>query len=136
MCRKASPPRSRTRRHSNPGEGGRPEACEAGDSAEQPLNGWHVRILFIQAARCWLRFLGCWREPKKSTSFDPLIDDYRSWMDHERGFTPATMRKTSSYLMQFLLWYEGLGRSFSAVCLEDVDAFLASCGAGAIVASR
>lgn len=106
-----------------------PRRVKRGDSAEQPLNGWHVRILFIQAARCWLRFLGCWREPKKSTSFDPLIDDYRSWMDHERGFTPATMRKTSSYLMQFLLWYEGLGRSFSAVCLEDVDAFLASCGA-------
>jgi len=57
-----------------------------------------------------------------------LVEEYRMWMEHERGFTPATIDRRCGYLGQFLLWY-GDDRPLSAVCLKDVATFLASYGA-------
>ena len=100
-----------------------------GDAAGRTINSRRARIRFIQVAKSWLRFLGCWREPNQSVPFGPLIEEYKAWMEHERGFTFLTISRLSWYLSQFLRWYERLGRSFSEVCIKDTDAFLASYGA-------
>jgi site-specific recombinase XerD len=92
------------------------------------LNARSARDRFIRVVRSWLRFLGYWREPSTSMPFAPLVEEYRTWMERERGFTPATIDRRCGYLGQFLLRYGG-DRSLSEVCLKDVDMFLASYGA-------
>jgi len=77
----------------------------------------------------WLRFLGCFREPvPESTAFSELIDDFTTWMTHERGLAPSTIRVWSSYVKQFLIWYEDQKRPIEAIDISDVDSFLASRG--------
>ena len=101
---------------------------ERGDIAGRPINSRRTRIRFIQAARSWFQFLGYWREPSRAVPFEPLIEDCRTWMEHERGFTPATIGRLSEYLAQFFCWYEQSGRSFREVCIKDIDRFLAFYG--------
>jgi integrase/recombinase XerD len=101
---------------------------EREEYVERTLNTRWTRDRFIRVARSWLRFLGYWREPSKPMPFALFVEDYRTWMERERGFTPATIERRCGYLGQFLLWY-GDDRSFFEVCLKDVDTFLASCGA-------
>jgi len=95
----------------------------------QPLNTRWTRSRFIQTARTWLRFLGYWREPEQPVPFAHLIDDYRGWMEKERGFTPATVVQHCGYLKHFFLWYDTLARPVSALGLDDIDAFLTEYGA-------
>jgi len=95
----------------------------------QPLNARWTRSRFIQTARTWLRFLGYWREPHQSIPFAHLIDDFKVWMENERGFTPATVVQQCGYLKHFFLWYGNLDRPVSALSLNDIDAFLTQYGA-------
>lgn len=95
----------------------------------QPLNARWTGIRFIEVARSWLRFLGYWREPRRVTSFEPLVRAFRLWMEKDRGFTPATIGQGCGKLQQFLLWYTECGRGISEVRSEDIDGFLASYGA-------
>jgi len=89
------------------------------------LNPQCIRSRFVNAARSWLRFLGCWREPETSIPFGHLVEDFRTWMKNERGFSSQTMRGQCSYVERFLRWYGTRSCHISAVCLKDVDAFLA-----------
>lgn len=95
----------------------------------QKLNTRWTRTRFIQVARQWLRFLGYLDDFKKPMPFEHLVDDFRAWMDEQRGFTPATIRHLCGKARQFLLWFANLDRPFSTVCLSDIDTFLISCGA-------
>jgi integrase/recombinase XerD len=95
----------------------------------QPLNTRWIRRRFIQTARTWLRFLGYWREPEQPVPFAHLIDDFKAWMENERGFTPATVIQHCGYLKHFFLWYNALLRPVSALGLGDIDAFLTHYGA-------
>ncbi|HBG04685.1 MAG: hypothetical protein A2075_20410 [Geobacteraceae bacterium GWC2_58_44] len=93
---------------------------------KQDLN--RAQIRFIQVARSWLRFLGYWREPEKTIPFKQLMDDFRAWMQYERGLTPLTIDRQCGHLRLFLCWYGSFCCQFAAVCLSDVDAFLADYG--------
>jgi len=94
----------------------------------QALNPRCIRSRFVKAARAWLRFLGCWREPEPSVPFGHLVEDFRTWMKNERGFTFQTIRGRCSYVERFLRWYGTRGCEISAVCIKDIDAFLAYYG--------
>lgn len=94
----------------------------------QPLNARWTGIRFIEVARSWLRFLGYWREPKRVTPFEPMVETFRIWMEKDRGFTPATIAQERGTLQQFLMWYTECGRGIFEVRSEDIDGFLASYG--------
>lgn len=91
------------------------------------LNPQCTRSRFVNAAISWLRFLGCWREDT-SIPFGHLLEDFRTWMKNERGFTSQTIRGNCSYVERFLRWYGTRSCDISAVCLKDIDAFLTHYG--------
>jgi integrase/recombinase XerD len=83
------------------------------------------RQRFVQVATQWLRFLGWLREPiLERKVFADMIDDFVLWMESERGLSTKTIRNYSWHTKQFLEWYSGQERSFSAVLIKDVDLFL------------
>jgi site-specific recombinase XerD len=94
----------------------------------QALNPQCIRSHFVKVARAWLRFLGCWREPETSFPFGHLLEDFRTWMKDERGFTFQTIRGRCSYVERFLRWYGTRSCQISDVCLKDIDAFLSDYG--------
>jgi site-specific recombinase XerD len=94
----------------------------------QRLNTKWTRIRFVQVARSWLRFLGCWHEFEEPIPFHDLIEAFDTWMKNERGLCLTTIQNRCGYLRQFLRWYATQGRPFSAIDITDVDAFLAACG--------
>ena len=94
----------------------------------QPLNHQCIRSRFVKAARAWLLFLGCWRESEPFVPFCNLVEDFKTWMKDERGFTFQTIRVRCSYVNQFLRWYSNRSRQISDVCIKDVDAFLSAYG--------
>jgi site-specific recombinase XerD len=94
----------------------------------QKLNAKWTRIRFIQVARSWLRFLGCWHEVEKPIPFADLIEPFDKWMKNERGLCLTTIRNCCGYLKQFLCWYETRRRPFSVIDITDVDAVLTACG--------
>ena len=95
----------------------------------QTLTLRYTRYRFIRVARAWLRFLGYWRTPERSIPFANLVENYRVWMKDERGFTSLTIDRRCGHLAHFLHWYGGRSCQISAVCLNDIDAFLAYYGA-------
>ncbi len=94
----------------------------------QKLNFHCTRIRFIQVARSWIRFLGYWRDPEQPVPFKNLLENFRAWMQNERGFTSTTIDRWCGYLRQFLRWYGSIHDQFSTVSLADVDTFLADYG--------
>jgi integrase/recombinase XerD len=93
----------------------------------QSLQG--SRKLFVQTATTWLRFLGCLEEPQSRTvPFADRFADFAAYQRDERGLSPVTIRGQGWHVEKFLSWLGEQNRSFDDVCLEDVDAFLASNG--------
>ena len=92
------------------------------------LNKRWTRARFIHVAKLWLHFLGCLHEPKEPIPFAPLVTDFSTWLEHERGLSSTTIRSWCGYLRQFLCWYSDKMRPFAAVRIMDVDEFLATCG--------
>jgi hypothetical protein len=87
------------------------------------------REFFIKTARDWLNFLGCLEAAKpKTVAFSDLVADFTAYRRDERGLSPATIRSQNWQVEKFLGWLNEQNRSFAHVCLEDVDAFLASKG--------
>ncbi len=94
----------------------------------QALNPRWTRTRFIRVARSWLRFLGYWHEPERAIPFAHLVEDFRAWMENERGFTSMTIQRQCWYIEQFLQQYGSRSCQISAICLKDIDAFLAHYG--------
>jgi site-specific recombinase XerD len=92
------------------------------------LNKRWTRARFIRVAKLWLHFLGCLDESKEPIPFAYLVTDFSTWLEHERGLSPATIRRWRGYLKQFLCWYSDKMRPFAAVRIIDIDEFLAACG--------
>jgi site-specific recombinase XerD len=88
----------------------------------------YSRIHFIQAVRSWLRFLGYWREPERSSPFANLAWEFGAWMRDERGLTSQTIERRDRYINQFLGWYGRRKSQISDVCLKDIDDFLVHYG--------
>jgi site-specific recombinase XerD len=95
----------------------------------RPINEKWTKTRFIQIARQWLRFLGYWCEPAGPIPFRLLLDQYTMWMEDERGLEPSTIQRQIGSLSQFVSWYGEKKQPFDLICITDVDAYLAVCGA-------
>ena len=88
------------------------------------------RQLFLQVATDWLKFIGLLEEPvEKPLPFEGIIEEFRGWMNAERGLSPVTIHNYSWHLNRFLQWYDEHNRPLVSVQVTDVDAFLGSLGA-------
>jgi site-specific recombinase XerD len=87
------------------------------------------RILFLQVAVDWFRFLGRFQDPEtQQIPFAPLMEDFAAFMGGERGLSTATIRNYQWQIRQFLDWFSSYSRPFAKVSVVDVDAFLAKKG--------
>jgi len=87
------------------------------------------RVLFIQTATNWLHFLGRLEESRaKTLPFADRLASFAAYQCSERGLSAVTIRGQNWHVEKFLRWLGEQNRSFDDVCLEDVDAFLASNG--------
>jgi integrase/recombinase XerD len=87
------------------------------------------RISFVQTATNWLRFLGRLEESRaKTLPFADRRANFAAYQHSERGLSAVTIRGQSWHVEKFLSRLGEQNRSFGDVCLEDVDAFLASNG--------
>ena len=83
--------------------------------------------LFIDVATDWLRFLGRLEEPaEEHLPFNWIIEEFRGWMNAERGLSAQTIYNYSWHLKQFLQWCEEHNQSLVSIQVADVDAFLSS----------
>ena len=80
---------------------------------------------FIRVATAWLRFLGHLEAPTPdATPFAALLDAFAASMHHERGLSSTTISKYTWFARQFCQWLSTQDRLFSALTVDDVDAFL------------
>jgi site-specific recombinase XerD len=87
------------------------------------------RYLFVQTAKDWLQFLGVLEKPKPNpVAFADRLADFAVYRRDERGLSATTVHGQNWHLEKFFIWLGEHNRSFSNVCLEDVDAFLAAKG--------
>jgi site-specific recombinase XerD len=86
------------------------------------------RKIFAREAKRWLRFLERFQESGVNPlPFADLLDDFTSWMEHERGLSPATIKNRRWHIASFLRWFGEQRRSISSVRLADIDAYQAAC---------
>lgn len=86
------------------------------------------RRVFVREAKRWLRFLGRYQESRvEPLPFADRLDDFASWMEHERGLSPVTIEKRRWYIASFLRWFGGQRDSISSMRLADIDAYQAAC---------
>jgi site-specific recombinase XerD len=87
------------------------------------------RLLFIQVATAWLRFLGRLEEPTCAPKpFADLVDHFASFMRDERGLSPATIGFRCEQITNFLSTISHSNGSLSAITINDVDAYLSDRG--------
>lgn len=80
---------------------------------------------FIRVATAWLRFLGRLDEPTAdATPFAALLEAFAASMHHERGLSSTTISKYKWFARQFCQWFSTQDCLFSALTVDDVDAFL------------
>jgi len=85
----------------------------------------YSRIVFIQAARDWLKFLGSLAEPESTPEpYAPAIQEFLLFMQHERGLSAVTIRNYLWHVRQFLGWFTKLCRTLDNVSVLDVDVFV------------
>jgi hypothetical protein len=53
-------------------------------------------LVLLEFGRPWLKFLGWWREEKEPVPFAELLEQYVTWMRHERGLSPVSLPGQSS----------------------------------------
>jgi site-specific recombinase XerD len=88
-----------------------------------------TRNSFILTAIRWFRHLGRLQDSiPQSLPFNNLIQPFANWMESERGLSPVTIHVRCLYVRQFLQWYEGRGKRFSAIEVKDIDTYLAANG--------
>lgn len=83
------------------------------------------RDLFVQIVTDWLRFIGRLAQPvAKPNPFKEILEEFRRWMDSERGLSSVTIRNYCWHLNQFLQWCEEYKRDLISIQISDVDTFL------------
>ncbi|MCP5009732.1 MAG: tyrosine-type recombinase/integrase [Aestuariibacter sp.] len=84
---------------------------------------------FVRVATAWLRFLDQLQEPADKTSpFASQVATFLAALLNERGLSPKTVHCYEWFVRQFCDWFSTQSKPFAAVCVEDVDAFLAHRG--------
>jgi integrase/recombinase XerD len=88
------------------------------------------RVLFVQTATDWLRYLGRLHIPDPAPKpFVPLVEGFTSHLQRERGLSATTMANYQWHVQRFLTDFSARQSPFAEVCVEDADAFLARQGA-------
>jgi hypothetical protein len=88
----------------------------------------NIHARFVNIVRPWLRFLGWWRERRPVVPFRMELDQYRLWMQQERGLADSTVYEWGCMIKRFLLWYAPTKRSLSALRPNDIDKYLVHLG--------
>jgi integrase/recombinase XerD len=92
----------------------------------QPMGPHKSRKRFVNVATSWLRFLGRLREPDCSPPpHADLVAEFTSFLDQERGQSPATINKRRGDVVSFLVWFDQQQRPLSEVSILDVERYLA-----------
>jgi len=85
----------------------------------------HSRILFVQAARDWLKYLGRLTEPEPTVEpHASAIREFSLFMQYERGFSAVTIRNYLWHVRKFLNWFDERCSTLGNVSVLDVDAFV------------
>jgi site-specific recombinase XerD len=83
------------------------------------------RMWFVRVARRWLRFIGRFRE-REPAPYTNVIRDFETFLDQDRGLSPASVGLMSNRVSQFLVWLDRVQIKLPDVSITDVEAFLAS----------
>ena len=84
-----------------------------------------TRGRFLQAARTWLRFLGCLVQPEESFPFAEELAAYIAWMRDEQEMAATTVDRRTHIVRRLLRWYADKGRPLVEIGIADVDVYLA-----------
>jgi integrase/recombinase XerD len=83
------------------------------------------RLLFIQVATAWLRFLGCLEEPSdEPDAFADQVDDFIAYLRDERGLSASSLHARRWHVERFLQTSFASKGSIAQVTAEDIDGFL------------
>ena len=108
--------------------------CAARRWAERPHRGQFKSAQlsyghFVNVATKWLRFLGRLQQPTPSPKpYAPYLSDFASFMQEERGLSPASICSHCWKTSQFLAWLFDTNCRLDAVTVAHVEAFLISKG--------
>ncbi len=84
-----------------------------------------TRKRFVNVATDWLRFLGRLNEPEcLPIPYAELVAEFTSFLEHERGQSPATIRRRRGDALSFLAWLEQ-HHPLSEATILDVERYLA-----------
>jgi integrase/recombinase XerD len=84
------------------------------------------RELFRCTALAFFRYLNRLEEPSTSpVPFLPLIVDFATYMEKERGLEASTIERRCEYVKDFLAWFAHRHDVLSQVAIEDIDGYFA-----------
>lgn len=85
-----------------------------------------LREYFITQAHGWLRFLNRLQTvPKQVTACDRMLDEFRSFMEEDRGLSPTTVEYRCNSVRPFLDRLLDRKQSLKTIAVSDVDSLLA-----------
>jgi len=100
--------------------------------AERPRTGRKVKSAkssrdhFVNVATKWLRFLERLQPPTRSSEpYEPYVSDFASYMENERGLSPASIHSHCWKSAQFLGWFFDQAPDLGTVSVSHVEEFLA-----------
>jgi integrase/recombinase XerD len=74
----------------------------------------------------WLRYLNRLEEPPAApVPFLPLIEDFATYMEKERGLAASTIERTCQHVKDFLEWFAYRHDVLSQVAIEDIEGYFA-----------
>jgi hypothetical protein len=87
------------------------------------------RLLFVQVATAWLRFLGCLEETRNEPGgFASQVDKFITHLRNERGLSENTLRDRRWHVERFFQTSPMSKSSIAQVTAEDIDNFLSRQG--------
>ena len=94
--------------------------------SRQSSHAKRSRDYFIATAAEWLTFLNRLQTvPKPVTIYDQMLAEFRTFMEEERGLSPATVKGCCSAVRPFLIRLLDGRRSLQTITVSDVDSLLA-----------
>jgi site-specific recombinase XerD len=94
--------------------------------SRESLHAKRSREYFMAQAAKWLTFLNRLQSPPKPiTVYDQMLAEFRSFMEEDRGLSPATIKGCCSAVRPFLIRLLDRRRSLQTITVSDVDSLLA-----------
>lgn len=95
-------------------------------ASPQSSHAMRSREYFIAQAAEWLTFLNRLQTvPKPVTICDQMLTDFGSFMEEDRGLSPATVKGCRSSVRPFVIQLLDGRRSLQTITVSDVDSLLA-----------